>query len=154
MKNLRYILAVAMLPLILCGCNQEDDIMEIFVSGKWQLVNYYSGGNWDDWNKPGRPKYTTQGDLQQLLDLSITFKDDGTFEGTLSGGTFSGKWSANPDDRSFSISDNVQTSIQTSGKNAEFINTLKLVKYYKGDSNLLQLAPQERTTFMQLRHLD
>ena len=135
MKLLKYILVA--LPIMLGGCNQEDDIMEIFTSGKWQLINYYIGGNWDDWNN----------------DLSITFHDDGTFEGTLSGGTFSGKWTANPDNRSFSATD-IQTSIRTSGKNDEFVNALKSAKYYKGDSNLLQLAPSEPTTFMQLRHFD
>lgn len=151
MKLLKYILVA--LPIMLGGCNQEDDIMEIFTSGKWQLINYYIGGNWDDWNKPGEPKYKTEGDREQLLDLSITFHDDGTFEGTLSGGTFSGKWTANPDNRSFSATD-IQTSIRTSGKNDEFVNALKSAKYYKGDSNLLQLAPSEPTTFMQLRHFD
>ena len=153
MKILKYIVSLIILPIVLSGCNQEDDIMEIFVSGKWQLVNYYSGGSWDDWNNPGRQKYTTESDLEQLLDLSITFDEDGTFEGTLSGGTFSGTWTANPGDRSFSIG-NVRTSINASGKNKEFIETLKLARYYKGDSNLLQLAPKEQTTFMQLRHLD
>lgn len=154
MKILKHISLIMLLPILLGGCDQEDDIMEIFVSGKWQLVNYYTGGSWDDWNNTGKPAYTNQADLEELLDLSVTFDDDGTFDGTISGGTFEGKWKANPSDRSFSVTGDIKTSIKVSGKNAEFINRLKQAKFYKGDSNLLQLAPKERTTFMQLRHLD
>ena len=33
------------LPLALCGCNQEDDVFEIFSSGQWRVNNYYTDCN-------------------------------------------------------------------------------------------------------------
>ena len=33
MKIIKYILMLIALPLALCGCNQEDDVFEIFSSG-------------------------------------------------------------------------------------------------------------------------
>lgn len=46
MKTLKYFFYTLFITLssFLYGCNQEDDIYEIFDSGVWQLVNYYTGG--------------------------------------------------------------------------------------------------------------
>ena len=46
-KYIRCLLFV--LPFLLSSCNQEDDINEIFVSGQWQLVNYYTGIDWNNY---------------------------------------------------------------------------------------------------------
>ena len=54
---------MAMLPL-LWACNDEDDIQEIFVSGTWNVGNFYTGGNWDKHNDSGMPKYTKEEDLK------------------------------------------------------------------------------------------
>ena len=65
MKNLRYILAVAMLPLILCGCNQEDDIMEIFANGQtWHWSSSYTTSDWEDDNKG--TSSLTQSEIRQI----------------------------------------------------------------------------------------
>lgn len=156
MKTLKYFFYILFITLssFLYGCNQEDDIYEIFDSGVWQLVNYYTGGDWESNNdRYARPAYTEAQDLESLSKITITFKNDGTFTGTLEGGTFEGKWQADPSDRSFAVIGEIKASIQLSGKNAEFIKKLKLASYYKGDSKrLLQLAPDARTTYMQFTH--
>ena len=55
-KYIRCLLFV--LPFLLSSCNQEDDINEIFVSGQWQLVNYYTGIDWNNYNANAKPTYT------------------------------------------------------------------------------------------------
>lgn len=156
MKTLKYFCYTLCIVLssLLYGCNQEDDINEIFDSGVWQLVNYYTGGDWNSNNdRYARPAYTTPQDLETLGKITITFDSDGTFNGTLDGGTFEGKWQANPKDRSFAVIGEIKASISLSGKNAEFIKKLKLASYYKGNSRgFLQLAPDARTTYMQFTH--
>ena len=140
MKTFKYFFYTLFITLssFLYGCNQEDDIYEIFDSGVWQLVNYYTGGDWESNNdRYARPAYTEAQDLESLSKITITFKNDGTFTGTLDGGTFEGKWQADPSDRSFAVIGEIKASIKLSGKNAEFIKKLELTSYYKGVRTLL-----------------
>ena len=45
MKHILYLLLV--LPLLMLGsCNTEDDVDEIFISGTWNVVNYFGKANW------------------------------------------------------------------------------------------------------------
>ena len=52
LKHLFYMLLL--LPL-LCGCNNEDDVDEIFISGTWNVGNFYNGGDWHKVNDGARP---------------------------------------------------------------------------------------------------
>lgn len=146
----KYIIYILMLlPLLVCGCNQEDDVFEIFSSGQWRVNNYYTDCNWNNLAyKSGKPVFTTESDLMIVNSYTVIFEKDGTMSGQISGGTFSAKWSADPKDRSFSITD-IKATTSLSGRNAEFINRLKNVRYYQGDSKIMQLAPQDRTTYIQ-----
>ena len=142
------------LTLLLCGCNQKDDVLEIFNSGLWNVDNFYSSVNWETnsahW---GKPDYIHDGDVKTLREITIIFDENGTFSGNLSGGgTYSGRWEANASDRSVSIT-NISTSIQPSGKNREYIEKLQSAKFYRGDSkSILRLAPTNRTTCIQFTH--
>ena len=53
MKTFKYFFYTLFITLssFLYGCNQEYDIYEIFDSGVWQLVNYYTGGDWESNNE-------------------------------------------------------------------------------------------------------
>lgn len=140
------------LPLILCGCNQEDDVFEIFSSGQWRVNNYYTDCNWNNLaNKPGNAVFKTVEDLKTINSFTVIFDDNGTMKGEIDGGTFTANWNADPKDRSFSIT-NINASISLSGKNLEFINRLKNVRFYQGDSMTMQLAPQDKTTYIQFNH--
>ena len=44
LRQLAYLLLV--LPF-LWSCNTEDDINEIFISGTWNVVNYFGKANWE-----------------------------------------------------------------------------------------------------------
>lgn len=137
------------------GCSQEDDINEIFVSGVWKVNNYYSHADWDSNNdRYAQPKYTTPEELEIINQFTVEFKEDGTLSGIMENkATFTGHWSANPEDRSISITQLKPASSGLSGRNKEFIQTLETARFYKGNSQLLQLAPESKVTYIQLNHL-
>lgn len=153
MKSIiKYIFSFLVIPMFLVSCNQEDDIYEIFASGTWRVNNYYTDCNWNNLAyKPGNPVFTSVDDLKIINSFTVIFEDDGTMRGNIDGGTFTAKWNADAKDRSFSIT-NISASVSLSGKNAEFINRLKNVKFYQGDSKTMQLAPQDKTTYIQFNH--
>ena len=152
-KLLFYILCI--LPF-LWGCNNEDDIDKIFISGTWYVVNYFTKADWDKRN--GEPVYKQgvgdTGDIEALKVIStftLTFKNDGSYEGTMQNATFNGTWNADAKDRSFHMTINGNPSI-SSRLNKEFIETLKEVAFYQGDSNVLMLGPTNKRSYIQFRH--
>jgi len=152
--KLRHLLYLLFALPLMCSCNTEDDIDEIFVSGPWNVVNYFGKANWEKEN--GEPVY--KGDkegieaLKIISNFSITFNEDGTFIGMMqNNSTFNGTWQANGKDRRIDL--HIQGSPNTSTRyNREFIDHLKNAYYYKGDSNVLLLAPEGKKTYIQLRH--
>ena len=148
LKHLFYMLLI--LPL-LCSCNNEDDINEIFISGIWNVGNFYNGGDWNKVNDGARPAYTKEEDLKALNYMTVTFLEDGSLQGRLSNGTFTAKWSANGEDRTLSIT-NLKTTATPSGKAKQLIEALKNAAYYKGDKNYLKIAPSDKKSYVQLEH--
>ncbi len=148
LKHLFYMLLI--LPL-LCSCNNEDDINEIFISGIWNVGNFYNGGDWNKVNDGARPAYTKEEDLKALNYMTVTFLEDGSLQGRLSNGTFTAKWSANGEDRTLSIT-NLKTTATPSGKAKQLIEALKNAAYYKGDKNYLKIAPSDKKSYVQLGH--
>ena len=138
------------LPL-LWGCNNEDDVNEIFSSGTWNVGNFYNGGDWNKVNDGARPVYTKEDDLKALNYLTVTFLADGTLQGRMNNGTFTANWAANGKDRSISITQ-LKTTATPSGKSKELIEILKKAAYYKVDSNYLKLAPQDNKSYVQFGH--
>ena len=150
MKLKHFIYMLAIIPMM-WSCDASDDIDEIFISGTWNVGNFYHGGKWDKVNDGARPKYTKEEDIKTLNALTVNFLEDGTLQGQIATGTFSGKWSANGDGRTVSIT-NLKTNGTPSGKSKEFIEALKNAAYYKGDSNYLKLAPENKESYVQLGH--
>ena len=154
-KIFRRFLCLLALPLLMCGCNQEDNVFEIFDSGVWNFVNYYKNVDWSSNNDRGaQPVYTELEDLNILAQFTIVFDADGTFSGNLSGGgTYSGKWEANADGRTFAVIGDIRTNVKLTGKNSEYIKALKASRFYRGDSKMmLRLAPEKRLNCMQFTH--
>ena len=148
LKHVLYLLLA--LPL-LWGCNNEADVNEIFSSGTWNVGNFYNGGDWNKVNDGARPVYTKKDDLKALNYLTVTFLADGTLQGRMNNGTFTANWAANGKDRSISITQ-LKTTATPSGKSKELIEILKKAAYYKGDSNYLKLAPQDKKSYVQFGH--
>lgn len=151
LKNILYIIGI--LPF-LWGCNNEDDIDEIFVSGTWNVVNYFTKADWDKRN--GEPVYKQDNkddweSLKVISTFTLTFSDDGTFEGTMQNAQFEGTWSAEGKKRTVHF--NIKGSPNTSSRfNKQFIDALKEAVYYQGDSNVLMLGPAEKRSYIQFRH--
>ena len=151
--KLKYLLSILLVLPLMCSC-QEDNVEEIFVgSGTWNVGNFYVGGKWEKFDNDGaRAIYQKNEDLKALNQMTVIFHDDGTLSGTLSnGGTFSAKWGANGKDRSIWVS-NMKTSITPSGKSKELIDALTNAAFYKGDTNYLKIAPEDKKSYVQLGH--
>lgn len=133
------------------GCSQEDDIEEIFCSGQWYLVNFFETTNWGSSSSHGDTPIITTPETSNKNRISITFNDDGTVKGVLADGEFTAQWQGDAATRSVTIT-SVKTTTTPNGTSKEFIERLKQVRYYKGDSRTLQLAPESRTTYIQLNH--
>lgn len=151
LRNILYILCT--LPFF-WGCNNEDNIDEIFVSGPWYVVNYFTKADWNKRN--GEPVYkldTSEGQeaLKVVQLFTLTFSDDGTFKGTMQNANFEGTWNADGKNRSvhFTIKGNPNTSLRL---NKELIETLKNAAFYQGDSNVLMLGPSDKRSYIQFRH--
>ena len=151
MKLKHFIYMLAIIPMM-WSCDASDDIDEIFISGTWNVGNFYHGGKWDKVNDGARPKYTKEEDIKALNALTVTFLNDGTLQGKVAGGTFTANWQADGKDRTVSITNLKTTGITPSGKSKELIEALKSAAYYKGDSNYLKLADGEKKSYVQLGH--
>lgn len=140
-----------MLSFLMGGCNQEDNIEEIFCSGQWYLVNFFETTNWESTNSHGDKPLITTPETSNKNRISITFYDDGSVKGILADGEFTAQWQGDASTRTVTIT-SVKTSTNPNGTSKEFIERLKQIHYYKGDSRTLQLAPESRTTYIQLNH--
>ncbi|MBR5194398.1 MAG: DUF4847 family protein [Bacteroidaceae bacterium] len=150
--RLKNLLSILLLLPLMCCC-QEDDIDVIFVkSGTWNVGNFCVGGKWDKTNDGAKVIYQKNEDLKALNQMTVIFDEDGTLSGSLlNGGTFTAKWGANGKDRTIWIS-NMKTSVTPSGKSKELIDALTNAAFYKGDSNVLKIAPEDKKSYVQFGH--
>lgn len=148
LRNILYLLL--MLPLI-CSCNNEDDVNEIFISGTWNVGNFYHGGDWSKMNDGARPKYTKEEEIKALNALTVVFEEEGVVHGQMGNISYTGHWDANGKDRTIRIS-NLKTSATPNGKAKELIDALRNATFYKGDTKYLKLANEERKSYVQLGH--
>ena len=121
------------LAILLSGCNQEDDVFEIFASGQtWHWIGSYDTNNWEDDNKS--TSSLTRSELAQITQdkekYVVRFSKDGTVEGQGNAFTFTGTWSANGKDRSFSIRINANGT--PSGLDKTFFDEISNAKFYRG----------------------
>lgn len=149
--KLKHVLYLILTLPLLWGCNNEDNVDEIFVSGTWNVGNFYNGGDWDKLNDGARPAYTKEDDLKALNYLTVTFLEDGTLQGRMNNGTFTANWKANGEDRTISITQ-LRTTATPSGKSKQLVEALENAAYYKGDSKVLKLAPQNKKSYVQFGH--
>ena len=149
--KLKHVLYLIWTLPLLWGCNNEDNVDEIFVSGTWNVGNFYNGGDWDKLNDGARPAFTKEDDLKALNYLTVTFLEDGTLQGRMNNGTFTAHWKANGEDRTISITQ-LRTTATPSGKSKQLVEALENAAYYKGDSKVLKLAPQNKKSYVQFGH--
>lgn len=153
MRLKHFIYLLMMLPLW-GGCNNEDDIHDIFSSGTWYVVNYFTKANWDKRN--GEPKYKpTDKEGRNALEIigkfTLNFNNDGTFAGAIQNSNIEGTWEA--DGKSRTVRLVVKGTPNTSSAyNREFIETLQSAAFYQGDSKYLMLGKDDKKSYIQFRH--
>ena len=134
---------------VLCGCNNEDDVVEIFTGKTWKLSKISAEGTNIQFNY--WPNDNANGDaFKQSMDLlrgsgnfTITFSGGeingitgGTFNGRGVNATFSGKWQADGATHEMSMETNV-SGMESNVLSKAFISGLQNVIRYEGDANNL-----------------
>lgn len=138
------------LLLLLTGCNQKDDVNEIFSSGQtWHWSNSYSTSDCKDDNNFNST--LTRDEVAKINDsqdsYNIIFKEDGTVEGNGSNFSFTGTWSANGEDQSFSIQ--LKPSGNRSGLDKTFYDEISNAKFYRGSSRTIKLFNLDKNHYIQ-----
>lgn len=153
MQILRYTLPICRLWLLLClpfllgGCNDEDDVLEIFTGKTWKLSYISAEGN-HKWIDLWGDNDTAYKNSMKLLETEGTFTlgfagSDATEAGA--GGTLTGQgvnvkingtWQADGESRKLTL------SLQTSGNDTDvlanaYLSGLKNAFRYAGDSQNL-----------------
>ncbi|MCE2615666.1 MAG: DUF4847 family protein [Phocaeicola sp.] len=152
MMKIKQILLLLLIVPFFCNCSTKDDVNEIFISGTWTVVNFFTTSNWNN-TKKAIPEYTSTSDIAQLKSLKLTFNEAGSFIGSLTNGTtFDGTWTANGSNRTITFPINIKTSGTLNKMDREFINALQNAKYYKGDSKTLLIGNNDKNSYVQLTH--
>lgn len=151
--NFKNILCLLFTLPLFWGCT-EDDIDEIFISGTWNVVNYFTKADWDKRNGEPVYKQDNKDDIESLKVIStftLIFHENGTLEGTMQNARFDGTWDADGKERTVHMS--IQGNPDTASRfNKQFIDALKEATYYQGDSNVLMLGPSDKRSYIQFRH--
>ena len=162
------LLALAILP-ILGGCNDEDDVIDIFTGKTWKLSFIASEGSYQQYNFWGDKGMNNQNPA--YVSSMTALAQDGTFTLTFTGsdlvnnstgGSFSGKaitanvsgtWKADGATNSLNISVEGNPTEKSDVLGAAFISGLRNATKYQGDKNNLFIYYEEgqRTFFLGLK---
>ncbi len=149
-RNTGYLLLLLALLPIVSGCNNEDDVIEIFTKNTWKLSRLTTKDSSarflsNLWNNE-KDYNASMSALNQENNFTINFAGtelNGEIMGTALDGrgikaTFTGTWSVDGKNKKMAISLKVNGS-ETDPLAKEFINGLQKVYKYEGDSNSLTL---------------
>ena len=149
-RNTGYLLLLLALLPIVSGCNNEDDVIEIFTKNTWKLSRLTTKDSSarflpNLWNND-KDYEASMNALSQGSNFTINFAGtelNGEIMGTTLDGkgikaTFTGTWSVDGKANTLGIALKVSGS-ETDPLAKEFINGLQKVYKYEGDSNSLTL---------------
>lgn len=151
MKNKLFALLAAV--LLLAGCNNEDDVLEIFTGKTWKLT-YISAENsheqYNFWNNDKESEQSFSA-LKQEGTFTVTF--EGTNLNNVVGGTFNakginatidGEWNANGESHEMSTA-KTHVSISEKDKLAQaFVTGLQNAIRYGGDDSNLYIYYEDK----------
>lgn len=141
---------VCALPL-LTGCDNEDDLKEIFTGKVWKLSYIYTDGAYNlqidfwDGNQERQEASMALRDTQGNYALEFSGAEiNGTFQGSVNGRivnqTFQGQWQADASSHTLAISNlRFSGNDETDPLAVNFKRGLTNVHSYSGDANGLQL---------------
>lgn len=149
-RNTGYLLLLLALLPIVSGCNNEDDVIEIFTKNTWKLSRLTTQNSSarflpNLWNND-KDYEASMNNLREGSNFTINFAGtelNGEIMGTTLDGkgikaTFTGTWSVDGKANTLGIALKVSGS-ETDPLAKEFINGLQKVYKYEGDSNSLTL---------------
>lgn len=149
-RNTGYLLLLLALLPIVSGCNNEDDVIEIFTKNTWKLSRLTTKDSSarflpNLWNNE-KDYNTSMTALAQEGNFTLNFAGtelNGEIMGTTLDGkgiraTFTGTWSVDGKSHTLAIALKTNGS-ETDPLAKEFINGLQKVYKYEGDSNSLTL---------------
>lgn len=144
-KNILYVIISLIINV---SCAPKDDIRGIFVDKTWKMSNICECKNMKDDGKPTLSQEEV--DFVNSNYFTITFKES-TFTGRASNATFSGTWSAQDKNNSFSIYIDKINGTENSAIGLQFISLLQNSKFYVGDYLALKLYNGECNKYLLFR---
>ncbi len=154
-KKLTYLLLLLLLPL-LGGCDNEDNVLEIFTGKTWKLTYIALEGQhqmFDFWNNDTNAAQRSMQLLEQNATFTVEFNGGetaeyvgGDFEALAVNRSATGTWAANGATRELSLHD-----IRTSGSDTDvlaraFLTGLTNAIRYSGDSQNLYIYYEDGQT--------
>ena len=128
--------------LLMTGCDNEDDIDELFIGKTWKITGATFNGvsiNGDD--------------IKELYAIPNTYKisfSSITFNGTLvSGSSFRGTWNADGKSRNLTLQMQQQSGIEINRLSQQIFEVLNNSTRYGGDSNII-IIYKDNTNFIRL----
>lgn len=158
-KNISYLLLVVSLLPILSGCNNEDDVIQIFTGKTWKLSFIALEGTneqYDYWKGDATARTKSMEALAQEGNFVLNFegtdlegKPRGTFKGRAILASISGEWSANGKSNELLLNSKPsQSESDILGK--AFVFGLQNAFKYEGDNNNLFIYYKEGQTIKRL----
>ena len=153
-EKLTYLLLLLLLPL-LGGCDEEDDVLEIFTGKTWKLTYIALEGQhqmFDFWNDDAAAKRSMEL-LEQGSTFTIEFNGGetadyvgGEFEALAVNRSITGNWAANGASRDLRMTD-----LHTAGNDTDllaraFLTGLENAIRYSGDSQNLYIYYEDGQT--------
>ena len=154
-KRLTYLLLLLLLPLV-GGCDNEDNVLEIFTGKTWKLTYIALEGQhqmFDFWNNDTNAAQRSMQLLEQDATFTVEFNGGetaeyvgGDFEALAVNRSATGTWAANGATRELSLHD-----IRTSGSDTDvlaraFLTGLTNAIRYSGDSQNLYIYYEDGQT--------
>ena len=143
------LLGLLMLSALLSSCNNEDDVMDIFVGKTWKLT-YISTENsnqmYDFWGDNEQARKNSTNALAREGTFILNFEGSelnnttgGTFNATGISATISGRWNANGETRDLSTSNVTRNRSENDALANAFYTGLVKAFRYEGDENNLYI---------------
>ncbi len=131
-------IGIILMAIALCGCNNSDDINEIFINRNWTLSFFQEG--------------TTRTPSPEKENYIIRFYDGSFAASSTNGAEITGNWSADSKTRDFACTNIRTNSIAESDITAsKMVTFLRKATHYDGDANWLQIK-QTDNVYMQFHN--
>lgn len=145
MKNKHLIILLCICFPFLSGCNESDDVADIFLGKTWKLTNVFTGPThyatdyWED----EESKKVSEALLEESGNFTVTFNStiidgeevSGSYNGRAASRTIAGDWYANGKSNAFETSGETSPTESLDILEQVFVYALIHAYKYNGDTN-------------------